>query len=642
MSGRAMARIGLRMMPTFPSPSLKFRTAGFPQYGSKAGMSDGAFPNGAGYCVAWFASVLRAPRLHRRDPRTVPRFVARLSTSVRADYSALPQGPSLRSGFYCPSPSSLNRPHPSHSRAHPNFTALRFIRDAFAVRCRLGDPRVVPGFHGTFLLDMLSSKTAGSPPAAFAQFFADVAGLRPDSKGSALPSIPIIRFRWAVVFAATLVRYPLRPVELLASLADLAELFAQPPETFTPELSTGRSPFPLSGITTVATEQAPPVGLAPTGTTIKPRCTESNHDVVRESHHDHITVRALLSPCLDPQDEYVMKIDVRQKRRSTSTLGRPFLRPYSLPLLQHAGVQPFLDEPHNAPICDPVLNELHKPLVRKAIEKAFAVQIEHPVHFSRQQSRVQSIQRLMLAAPWSEPVRKSKKIRFVDSVQHLDRRTLDDLVFQRRDSERSLPPVGLRDKHSTHRLRSVRSSLQPFGKVLEIPLQFFSVMPPRLPVHTRRGFLLQSEVGHAQCFQVVDVVQKRCEPQLLILSCCLTVGIDFGRAYFRVRWLLPWLSPRTSVRLPWLRFPKPPYDPGQPVFPGPVQTLAFLRRSSRCQRALSAGTHASLPSPVYHRTRPLNEQRHSLAQWPAAVCPMDRQVPRAPLPDGIITSAGAM
>src|SRR6266404_4220088 len=128
----------------------------------------------------------------------------------------------------------------------------------------------------------------------------------------------------------------------------------------------------------------------------------------------------------------------------------------------------------------------------------------------------------------------------------------------------------------------------------------------------------------------------------LTLSCCLTVGIDFGRAYFRVRWFLPWLSPRTSVRLPWLRFPKLPYDPGQPVFPGPVQTLAFLRRSSRCQRDLSAGTHASLPSPVYHRPRPLNEQRHSLAQWPAAVCPMDRQVPRAPLPDGIITSAGAM
>jgi len=38
-----MARTGLRMMPTFPSPPLKFRTAGFPQYGFKASMSDRAF-----------------------------------------------------------------------------------------------------------------------------------------------------------------------------------------------------------------------------------------------------------------------------------------------------------------------------------------------------------------------------------------------------------------------------------------------------------------------------------------------------------------------------------------------------------------------------------------------------------------------
>ena len=34
-----MARTGLRMMPTFPSLPLKFRTVGFPQYGFKASMS---------------------------------------------------------------------------------------------------------------------------------------------------------------------------------------------------------------------------------------------------------------------------------------------------------------------------------------------------------------------------------------------------------------------------------------------------------------------------------------------------------------------------------------------------------------------------------------------------------------------------
>ena len=42
-SGRIEARTGLRMMPTFPRSPLSFRTAGFPQYGWKAGFPSGAF-----------------------------------------------------------------------------------------------------------------------------------------------------------------------------------------------------------------------------------------------------------------------------------------------------------------------------------------------------------------------------------------------------------------------------------------------------------------------------------------------------------------------------------------------------------------------------------------------------------------------
>ena len=43
-SGGIEARTGLRMMPTFPRSPLSFRTAGFPQYGWKAGVSDETFP----------------------------------------------------------------------------------------------------------------------------------------------------------------------------------------------------------------------------------------------------------------------------------------------------------------------------------------------------------------------------------------------------------------------------------------------------------------------------------------------------------------------------------------------------------------------------------------------------------------------
>src|SRR5438034_3166972 len=235
-----------------------------------------------------------------------------------------------------------------------------------------------------------------------------------------------------------------------------------------------------------------------------------------------------------------------------------------------------------------MLDQLHKPFVRKSIQKALDVQIEHPVHFSRQQSRVQCIQRLMLAAPWSEPVRKPEKVRFVDSVQHLDRRALDDFVFQRRDSERSLPPVGLGYVHPTHRLRSIRSSLQPAGKVLEIPLQVVPVVPPRLPVHARRGFLLQSEVGHAQRFEVIDVVQERREPQLLILSCCLTYPLQLTGRVFPARCpgrVLLWQVPFGQTLS---------LHPLRRRLPGLVRGLPRYCRSVR------------LPKPVRHRRTSLD------------------------------------
>jgi hypothetical protein len=38
------------------------------------------------------------------------------------------------------------------------------------------------------------------------------------------------------------------------------------------------------------------------------------------------------------------------------------------PFLQHAGIQPFLDEPHDASVRNPVLDELHQPFVGKPIE----------------------------------------------------------------------------------------------------------------------------------------------------------------------------------------------------------------------------------------------------------------------------------
>jgi hypothetical protein len=42
---------------------------------------------------------------------------------------------------------------------------------------------------------------------------------------------------------------------------------------------------------------------------------EPNHDVVGVTHHDHVAVRTLLPPCLDPEIEDVMEVDIRQQRQ---------------------------------------------------------------------------------------------------------------------------------------------------------------------------------------------------------------------------------------------------------------------------------------------------------------------------------------
>jgi hypothetical protein len=155
-------------MPTFPRSPLTFRTAGFPSVRLQGWLSDGAFPN--------IASLKSAPDMHVAIPGLHPSFVhfvvASGSRPCRAvdpivyrhevAFRPQPQGSSLETGLCCPGPSSLNRPHPPHSQAHRDFTAERLIRDAFAVRERLGDPRVVPSFHWLFLPDMPSSASPGS------------------------------------------------------------------------------------------------------------------------------------------------------------------------------------------------------------------------------------------------------------------------------------------------------------------------------------------------------------------------------------------------------------------------------------------------------------------------------------------------
>src|SRR5262245_48529070 len=136
---------------------------------------------------------------------------------MRATQVALLQGPSLRFGLCCPDPSSLNRPHPSHSWAHRDFAAWRLIRGAFAVRERLGDPRVVPRFRCAFRPDMPSSLTSGSSIIVSVQNTDVDISLRYGPKTSALQIVPQSVSRGAR-FRGYAGSQLLRPVRLLAPL----------------------------------------------------------------------------------------------------------------------------------------------------------------------------------------------------------------------------------------------------------------------------------------------------------------------------------------------------------------------------------------------------------------------------------------
>ena len=105
-----MARTGLRMMPTFPPAPPKFRTAGFPQYGFKASLSDNAFPH---RCAVKLAPSIPAPRRSLRCPSPASaseRLPGSESRLVRASAGRCARGPaSLPQGSLAPVRVMLSR-----------------------------------------------------------------------------------------------------------------------------------------------------------------------------------------------------------------------------------------------------------------------------------------------------------------------------------------------------------------------------------------------------------------------------------------------------------------------------------------------------------------------------------------------------
>jgi hypothetical protein len=147
------------------------------------------------------------------------------------------------------------------SPAHRDFTALRLIRHAFAVRERLGDPRVVPGFRCPFFPGMPSSMAPGSSAIVMVQVSdADLAFAESEQFGT--PANPAIRFTRGTYFGAS--RFACATACQVARPPSTDQTRSpQPQRAITSRLPAGRSPFLPLDITTTGPELLLLAGLPP-------------------------------------------------------------------------------------------------------------------------------------------------------------------------------------------------------------------------------------------------------------------------------------------------------------------------------------------------------------------------------------------
>ena len=204
------------MMPTFPRSPLSFRTAGFPQYGWRAGISDQAFPprrtvqasSQHTLSTRWLAFALRASRRKLYTPARSRGWLLADAPPWRLG-SPPPQGSSLGTKLCCLGPSSLNRPPPPHSRAPRDFAARRLIREVCAVRERTKQPPsgsglslIIPSWHAVL-----------HDPGEFGHRYGPVLRCRlwpsPRSDGLGTPAVPAIRFTRGSYFVASRFAYVL-------------------------------------------------------------------------------------------------------------------------------------------------------------------------------------------------------------------------------------------------------------------------------------------------------------------------------------------------------------------------------------------------------------------------------------------------
>src|SRR3954454_1922273 len=246
------------MMPTSPRSPLSFRTAGFPQYGWKAGLSGGAFPERQRLKPAPGIHLLTlglpSPFVHLGVTAVAPYCAGPLTMMMHrhGGWVALrPRGPRSGPGYAVPVRPRLTgpiRPTRRHIATSPQgglYAMPSLCGSAEATREWFRAFATIPSWHA-----VLSDH--GEFDIACVQFTRCRRGPSPRSERLGTPNNPAIRFTRDPVFEASLVRVCYGLSGCSPPWTDWTR-FPQPPGAFTSRLPAGRSPFPPLDMTTTAT-----------------------------------------------------------------------------------------------------------------------------------------------------------------------------------------------------------------------------------------------------------------------------------------------------------------------------------------------------------------------------------------------------
>jgi len=100
---------------------------------------------------------------------------------------------------------------------------------------------------------------------------------------------------------------------------------------------------------------------------------ESHNEVIAIAHDDYLALCLLLPPLLNPQVEYIVKVDIGQKWTDTATLNRTHFLLYPLPLFQHTGPQPFSYQANDASVSNAMLDKLYQPPMLKGLKGSYDI-----------------------------------------------------------------------------------------------------------------------------------------------------------------------------------------------------------------------------------------------------------------------------